>query len=343
MGRSKLIRACVVFGLLVSPGGNEPGAARDASPADETPEADFADIASERAAVVSTSGSFVALTYNVAGLPEFLSRSRPSVYTPLIGKRLNRYDLVLLQESWQTPNPNPAAPLRCYHELLVATARHRYKSLPAPQPFGNDQRRPSALLSDGLNVFSKRPLAKTERVMWSQCVDTFNDCYALKGFSMTPLELAPGVSVHVYNLHMEAGWSNADDIARDEAIEQLLSFMEQRSKGEAVIVGGDFNLRGDRERTAVQLARLRDGGGLSDACVACARPRNVDKVLYRGSDRLNLKAESWRLESDAFTTDDGTPLSDHKPVAVRFNWSIEPSRLPPVTNDLSGRLGRAVR
>ncbi|HKU37637.1 MAG TPA: endonuclease/exonuclease/phosphatase family protein [Polyangiales bacterium] len=268
-----------------------------------------------------TSGSFVALTYNVAGLPELLSRSRPSEYMPLIGKRLNGYDLVLLQESWQTPDPNPAAPLRCYHELLVATAHHTYKSPPARQPFGDDPRRPSAILADGLNVFSKLPLAATQRVPWKQCVNTMNDCYALKGFSLTPVQLAAGATVHVYNLHMEAGRSEEDDAARDVAIDQLLDFIERHSRGQALIVGGDFNLRGDRERTAGQLAKLRKRAGLLDACASCARPNNIDKLLYRSSEHVQLAADGWSLETAVFQTHAGTPLSDHAPLAVRFAWS----------------------
>lgn len=330
MRKLKLIRACVMFGLCVCTAEDAPPARFRAIALAATEVSAAVDLAEQASTFPdasagepsATAGSVLALTYNVAGLPEFLSRSRPSVYTPLIGARLNRYDLVLLQESWQTPSPNPAAPLRCYHEMLVAAAKHRYKSPPARQPFGSDQRRPSALLSDGLNVFSKFPLANTQREMWTRCVESFNDCYALKGFMFTPMQLAPGVQVHVYNLHMEAGWTEADDAARDAAIEQLLSFIEQHSKGEAVIVGGDFNLRGAREITKTQLARLQAGAGLSDACVACARPRNVDKMLYRGSERLRLEAESWRLETSVFTTEAGAPLSDHSPLAVRFSWSL---------------------
>jgi hypothetical protein len=61
------------------------------------------------------SGDFLALTYNVAGLPEGISGSHPETNTPLIGPLLNAYDLVLMQESWLTPDPNPLAPLRIVH------------------------------------------------------------------------------------------------------------------------------------------------------------------------------------------------------------------------------------
>jgi hypothetical protein len=42
---------------------------------------------------------------------------------------LNAYDLVLMQETWQTPDPNPFAPTRVYHEILVAGSQHPYKSV----------------------------------------------------------------------------------------------------------------------------------------------------------------------------------------------------------------------
>lgn len=49
------------------------------------------------------SGSFKALTYNVAGLPAPISGSEPATNSPLISPKLNDYDLVLLQEDWEDP------------------------------------------------------------------------------------------------------------------------------------------------------------------------------------------------------------------------------------------------
>jgi hypothetical protein len=97
------------------------------------------------------SGEFLALTYNVAGLPQGLSKSNPEINTPLISPLLNRYDLVLVQEDWETPEPNPIAPFRVYHELLNADARHSYQSVSAPLPLGSSPERPGAFVSDGLS------------------------------------------------------------------------------------------------------------------------------------------------------------------------------------------------
>lgn len=274
---------------------------------------------------VLPAGKFVALTYNVAGLPEGLSSSNPSVNTPLIAPRLNAYDVVLLQETWLTPDPNPLEPLRGYHEILVAASQHPYKTPPAPQPLGSDPTRITALLSDGLNVFSRFPLADTQRQAWSTCVNTDNDCLAFKGFSMTPLTLASGYTVHVYDLHMEAGESPEDDTAREGDIDQLIAFIMQHSRDTALIVGGDFNLSTSTEPAGSQFLHLQSVAGLTDACsvLSCPQPGNIDKLLYRSSAQLALAADQWSYEDETFVTADGSPLSDHLPVAVHFTWSAK--------------------
>jgi len=272
------------------------------------------------------SGSFIALTYNVAGLPEGLSSSMPMRNTPLIAPLLEPYDLVFLQESWQTPDPNPFAPLRGYHEILVAGASQPYKTTPDEQPFGSEPTRPTALLGDGLNIFSRVPLEDTTRVAWPSCVDTEADCLAMKGFSHTPARIGPDLPVHLYDLHMEAGSSPEDERARAAGIDQLLAFVTERSRDVALIVAGDFNLRSDQEPAKSQLARLLQGAGLKDSCaeLACPAPGNIDKVLYRSSAQLQLEPEVWRREADVFVTADGEPLSDHTPISVRFSWRGKP-------------------
>lgn len=71
-----------------------------------------------------------------------------------------------------------------------------------------------------------------------------------------------------------------------------------------------------------QLAHLLRSAGLRDSCeeLACPSAGNIDKVLYRGSPQLQLTPESWRRDTQTFVTSDGEPLSDHVPVAVKFEW-----------------------
>jgi hypothetical protein len=185
-------------------------------------------------------GDFLALAYNVAGLPQGISGSDPEINMPLIGPLLNGYELTLLQETWKTPDPNPLAPLRVYHEIVEATSSIPSARSPRPAP-RHDPARPSALLADGLNRFSNFPFAEEMRIPWSTCVDSAADCLAMKGFSIARTTFAPGVVVDVYDLHMEAGSDPADDVARDQGITQLVTAMNGYSAGRSDH-RRDFNL-----------------------------------------------------------------------------------------------------
>lgn len=271
-----------------------------------------------------TSGSFLALTYNVAGLPEGISSSHPSRFTQIISPRLNAYDLVLVQESWQEPDPYPPEllGLHVYHQILAAGADHPYKSEPLPLPLGMDPTRPSALVSDGLNRFSRFPFEPVIRQRWEECDNSAADCLSLKGFSAARTELAPGVTIDIYNLHMEAGSTDNDDRLKRDDVLALAAFIQAYSDGEAVLVGGDFNLHSDRDPDGEIFELLYAEGDLSDACtvLGCPEPARIDKFLFRSSDQITILPVSWSNEDAKFRTDDGDELSDHHPVAVMFEW-----------------------
>ena len=271
----------------------------------------------------TVAGDLLALTYNVAGLPEGISGSHPATNTPIISPLLNGYDLVVVQESWQTPDPNPLAPLRVYHELLVAHALHPFRSISAINPINTDPFRPSAILGDGLNNLSRFPFEDVIRVPWNGCYTSAADCLALKGFSLARTRFAPGVVVDVYDLHMEAGGAPQDDALRDAGVSQLRDFVNAHSAGRAIVVGGDFNLHTDEEPDASQFQRLLAETGLIDVCAAlgCPEPGRIDKFLYRDGGGVTITPQSWRFETDVFVDGAGDPLSDHEALAVRFAWS----------------------
>lgn len=271
-------------------------------------------------------GEFLALSYNVAGLPQGISGSNPVVNTPLIGPLLNDYDLVLMQETWQTPDPNPLAPTRVYHEILDAASEHPYKSESMPLPLNGNPERPTAIVSDGLNRFSRFPFGEITRQRWAGCDDSAADCLSLKGFSVARTEFAPGVCVDVYNLHGEAGSTDNDFDLRDQNTRDLLDFMDEYSAGRAVIVGGDFNMRLRRERDAVNLLLLEEEGGLTDACLALdiVDTEAIDKFFFRSNDRVTIAPSTCGFEIDVFVDPQGEPLSDHDALAVRFEWVASP-------------------
>lgn len=248
-------------------------------------------------------GSFSVVTYNVAGLPDFLSRSHPSANVPRMGPLLSRYDLALVQEDFVYSG-----------ELRAGISL----------PFQSEPMRARGLLGvgDGLSRFSRFPFAAPRREPWNTCHGYFinrSDCLASKGFSATTHYVGRDAELDVYNLHMEAGRSPGDRRTRLAQVRQLLAALQEKSAGRAVIVAGDTNLK-DRDKTALQ--HLLQAGGLRDACEVSDCPdvhEGIDKVLYRSSPSLELVPADWRVD-DRFSDDRGNPLSDHPPIAVEFRW-----------------------
>jgi len=316
---------------------------------------------------IEADGSFTALTYNVAGLPEQLSGSEPATNSPLISPLLNRYDLVLLQEDWvdvlaqhgARPAAAEAVPRTGYHDLVVGQARHPFRSEPmgSPPPLTNVVARAvqasgPTLSGDGLNHLSDFRFGVVRRVMWERCHGELHvtavealaeeagiddptgedldggsaDCGAQKGFSVTTLELAPGVLVDLYNLHADAGGHPNDVATRQANFAQLATYVEQHSRGRAVILGGDTNLRtGPGARDDATWSTFLSTTGLRDVCavVACgADAGEIDKFAFRSAGAAKLEPQSHRFERDVFVrASDETPLSDHDALAVTFRWS----------------------
>ncbi|MCZ0986173.1 jacalin-like lectin [Streptomyces diastatochromogenes] len=274
--------------------------------------------ASTGTAQAAPSGTFNVLTYNVAGLPEGLSSSHPATNTPLISPRLAGYDIVNVQEDFN------------YHAALYAGDNHPYRTATSG----------GAGIGDGLNTLSKYPFEDFERVKWNNCTGT--NCLTPKGFTLARVRLAEGVFVDLYNLHPNADDTDDALAARRANIAQVSAFIKANSAGNAVIVMGDTNTRytraGDNIRTLV------DDNGLTDAWVKLVKggtaptqgadpllcptsaPTNdcevVDKVLYRGSNLVNLTATRYNDEWAKFLDSSGGNLSDHFPHTVDFSYTL---------------------
>ncbi|MGJ5798524.1 jacalin-like lectin [Streptomyces europaeiscabiei] len=290
----------------------------------------FVTNASPAVAADPASGSFSALTYNVAGLPEILSSAstpRESSTTE-IGRRIAPYDIVHVEEDFN------------YHAHLYAgDAAHAYRT---PTSGG-------AAIGSGLNTLSKLPydIDDFERVRWNSCQFDSGDCLTPKGFTFMRVRLAEGVYADFYNLHTNAGTNAGDLASRADNLSQLTAFIKTHSAGNAVVVMGDTNTRytrsGDTIAEFAATNRLTDPwvrlirGGTppvkgSDALVCDQTGPTVpntceivDKVLYRGSKLVSLDATSYNNEHATFLTDGGLMLSDHDPVAVGFSWSRDPN------------------
>jgi hypothetical protein len=248
-------------------------------------------------------GTLRVLTYNVAGLPQGLSKASPATNTVLISPRLNTYDLVVAQEDFW------------YHTDLASAAQHPFQSLPG-SPRGT-------LVNDGLNRFSRSPFSDFDRQTWTRCHGLFSagaDCLAAKGFSVARHDLAPGVTIDVYNLHADAGGDTGDIDARVAQFAQLSQFMQAYSSTHAVIVAGDTNLKGaKRPRDDQTLLDFLGAQGLQDSARVLGAKEDIDRIMFRSSADVELIPLRWR-EADEFVDANGQDLSDHEANNVDFEW-----------------------
>jgi exonuclease III len=265
-------------------------------------------------------GDFTVLAYNVAGLPDIISGSTPSKYSGPIGKLLNDYDIVHVQEDF------------CYHDSLTLhiTHPHRTETLGCV-PNG-----------DGLNTFSRYELSNIIRTKWNDCTDA--DCFTPKGFSYSQINFGNNVVIDFYNVHANAGSSEPALEARRKNITQLHDYINEYSKDKPVIVMGDMNCRytrsGDNIRlmldlwfkdTLIELVRngnIPEQGSNPlidcDASRTSASCEKVDKIFYRSSEKVKLKATEFKMDDERFYFEgnDTLPLSDHYPVYSKFSYEI---------------------
>jgi hypothetical protein len=278
---------------------------------------------------VPISGEFSMLSYNVNGLPPITgAQPNPQKRNRLTGALLNAYPLALIQEDF------------FYHDELSADANHPHQTVPG-DPIclrilffrvcfpGTDV--------DGLMRFSNFPFAEVYEEAWNDCSSQeASDCFTTKGFAAAHTEISPGVFVDIYNLHMDAGGSDRDHVARANQVEQLLATINSRSVGRAIIVSGDTNSRPGRAPGNDELpsddevlARLLSGAGLVDACKvvqANTCDEQIDRIMYRSGDGVILQAIDWYVD-ESFIDEEGHRLSDHPAIAVKFVWSQIPVRV----------------
>jgi len=288
-------------------------------------------------ASAQTTGSFSVLTYNVDGLPSILQDGRnpggdPEKYTPYIGQDVRAYDIVNVEEDFNS------------HAALYANDNHPYRTATSG----------GAGIGSGLNTMSNFPFSDDiDRVKWNSCTVEEGNCETPKGFTWLRLRLAQGVYLDLYNLHTNSGTDYADEeAARVDNINQIVSYINTNSIGNAVIVMGDTNSRYTREADNIRVL-LDDMSGdawvnleqsgmppaagsadlVWDAAVHYATPLTpaqyvyefVDKIFYRSNNYITLSPYNYNLPDSTFRDPAGDMLSDHYPLSVNFKYTLNSS------------------
>ncbi|CCH44616.1 putative secreted protein [Wickerhamomyces ciferrii] len=250
-------------------------------------------------------GSFNILTFNVAGLPQALQGNGipidKDIATEHIGKAFkdlkDDLDVIHVQEDFH------------YNDILYKYDNHPYRS----QTSGD------VPIGSGLNTLSNFP---------------FSISIEING-------IIEGAIVNFINLHSDAGTKDQDNDARNKNLQQVANYIDQFLHDEAVIIFGDFNSRYYYPPDNIEVFRLQNGlknpwvdlerNGIEpikgQPVPKCSLPATnnscevVDKVFYRGSKTIELKAEDFRYADDLFTYE-GHQLSDHNPILTNFSYTL---------------------
>ncbi len=256
-------------------------------------------------------GRLTVLSYNVHGLPPFVTGDDTLARQAAIAPLLEAFDVVGLQEDFMDEG----------HALLVgATSRRRVRFA--------DLVADDRVYGSGLTCLSRFPVvfqAAEHYGTFHGRLAAGSDGLASKGFQLVRLQLAPGVELDVYDSHLDAGGAEGDQAARAEQVAQLTRAMLEVSGDRAIVFLGDTNLGAARGRDPATLARWLAATRLACACAAsreacCGR---IDRILVRGGAGVELTVVGWGV-APGFTDAQGRPLSDHEPIQAELRWRRAP-------------------
>jgi len=235
--------------------------------------------------------TLLVVSYNTYGLSSCITWDDSKHRAEQISKRLNKYDLVFLQENW------------CFNDELQKHTDHSYIARGRTtdyffSSFG------CCDCGDGLLTLSNYEIVHQERVVFDQCngwLGDMHDCWADKGFLYLQLKIGEDL-VDVYNVHLDAGDDTGDSLARWNQIKELSMHVEIR-KAKKLMIAGDFNISRNKED------RWMIGQGFKDLLRLEEKntdENSVDHIFHRG-----LTAG----QCDIMGFDN---LSDHPAIAVEL-------------------------
>ena len=247
------------------------------------------------------------VTYNIWGLPSWMTGARPGRY-PRIARELERLDpdVILLQEAW-TAKARKAAPDNGRWALARAAGQHTF------------------FQQNGLVILSKCPIVGGEFHPFSRAA--FPDRFVNKGVLKVTIQLAKGQVLNVWNVHLQEG--SSPEIRRSQVCE-LVSWVQAAEDGQiADLVGGDFNCTPEsplcRELATALGPTVQQLGG-TDAFVTWdglsakrSAGRTIDYIFIRDRTPCQDVQAGQHVAFTAATM--GQRLSDHFGIEAVVNLS----------------------
>lgn len=207
--------------------------------------------------------------------------------------------------------------------------------------------------TDGLNIIYSKDM-----IVGNEFLNQWNDHYGYtedgadglikKGYRFYTVEVAPGIVVDVYILHMDAEVSAGDLAARESQMNQLVADLSQNMNNHPKIVMGDTNCRYTRDHLKtlfIDAVNADERYTISDCWVEKMKqghyPRYgsdalmVDKLGYRAGEIVDkmfyinhkdspyfIECKTFKVDTD-FKNEAGEPLADHYPVVGEFSYTLK--------------------
>lgn len=238
---------------------------------------------------------FRVITYNVCGLPDLFTYDRN--LAPMkkrfdyIGKKLNAYDIIGLQEMFVGERSRIEDNLGAYfvgHGTDTGTALK----------FGS-----------GVYTFSRWPISKIHYEEWR--VSEGPDALSHKGFVMVTTTVSGDLSLDVYNLHAQAGGRRGLGVDNMKQLVAAMNFLSFGS-GRPILLIGDFNC----QFWDFQCTDLVKNSGVG---LVMKEQQGVDHMFYHEN------GSGWKISvlghKVVFTEKmDGKLVSDHDGFEVTFRF-----------------------
>ena len=159
------------------------------------------------------------VTYNIWGLPSWMTGARPGRYPP-IARELERLDpdIILLQEAW-TAKARRSAPANGPWAMARAAGQHTF------------------FQQTGLVTLSKYPIIGGEFYPFARAA--LPDRLVNKGVLKVTVQLPGGQVLNVWNVHLQEG--GPPEIRRSQIRELVARVLAAEDGQIADLVGGDFN------------------------------------------------------------------------------------------------------
>ena len=220
---------------------------------------------------------------------------------------------------------------------------------------------PTIFKGDGLYRFARRPFYQLNRFKFGDCKD--DDCLGKKGFTLAVHEVAPGVFVHIYNIHAESGQDNRSEKIRKAGFEKLRDAINTYSLNYPVIVIGDFNARYARGvndglldfvnqpfvgRNRVMKDVFYDiqdwrYDRFKNNSEAKVNGEGVEKCFFMNSEKVELIPTLYKDERARFggkpANEGGDGYSDHPPFTITFSYAINPNCYDLTSDDFDSSWG----